>query len=245
MADAPDTAPRAPRRRTRRAGIAAGSALLTIAVVLAALASPLFDADRVAVEGAGQLSAERVLDLAKIAEGDNVVWLDEDAAERRLEADPWVASATVSPELPNVVRIRVVERVAVGAVETHDGWLVVAADGVVLANATARPDLPAITTIVPGDDAVAAAAALLGAMPPALRHEVESLTIDADRLVHLALRGGVAVTYGDTQEGDAKAAALREVLSWAQNEGARVERVDVSVPRAPAARLEGGGLATP
>ncbi len=232
-------------RRARRVAIVAGSLLLVAAAVLATLRSPLFAADRLVVEGERALAADRVLEVAGISAGDNVVWLDEAAAERRLEADPWIASATVSADLPDAVRVRVVERVAVGAIETHDGWQVIAADGVVVARVGEASDLPTITTLVPGDDAAAIAAGLLGAMAPTLRRDVLKLTLDADGLVRLALRDGVHVDYGDASEGAAKAESLEAVLDWADEERARVELVDVSVPRAPAARLIDGSVAAP
>lgn len=232
-------------RRRARAAVAAGSVLLLTAAGLGVLRSPLFGADRRTVEGAHRLSAERVLSIAGIAEGENVVWLDEAEAERRLAADPWIAEAHVVSDLPDAIAVRIIERVPVGAVETHSGWEVVAADGVILATTTDAPGLPTITAAVPGDDLVTLCARLLGAMPPALRNEVENLTVGVDGLVRLALIGGIPVTYGDTAEAVEKAQALAAVLAWAEQERADVREIDVSVPGAPTARLADGAVATP
>jgi hypothetical protein len=53
------------------------------------------------------------------------------------------------------------------------------------------------------------------------------------------------VSYGRLDEWTAKAQALAAVLGWADEEGAHLEQIDVSVPGAPTARLADGALATP
>ena len=233
------------RRRRRIAASAAGSALLLAAGALGILRSPLFGADRINVEGARHLSAERVQGIGGIGDGTNVVWFDEAAAERLLEADPWIALAEVHTDLPDAIFVRITERTPVGAVETHVGWEVVAADGVILETPTNVPDLPTITVAVPGDDVVTLCGRLLGAMPPGLRARVDDLTVDAEGMVMLELHRGIPVAYGGTGETAEKAQALVAVLDWAEQERANVRAIDVSVPGAPTARLAGGVVATP
>ena len=237
--------PAAAARRRRRIAVAAGSALLLAAGALGLLRSPLFGADRRTVEGARHLSAERVLEITGVGDGTNVVWFDEAAAERALEADPWIAQADVHTELPDAILVRITERLPVGAVETHTGWEVVAADGVILETPTVVPELPAITVAVPGDDVVTLCGRLLGAMSPGLRARVDGLTVDAEGLVSLDLHRGIPVAYGGMGEAVEKAQALVAVLAWAEQERADVREIDVSVPGAPTARLAGGVVATP
>jgi cell division protein FtsQ len=212
---------------------------------LGILRSPLLGADRLIVEGEHRLSEERVLRTAGIAPGENIVWFDEAEAIRRLEADPWISSATVWTDLPDTIGVRITERVPVGAIETHAGWEVVGADGVIISRPADPPNLPTITALVPGDDIVSLGAELLGAMPPDLRGQVDALTVGVDGVVRLVLRHGVSVTYGRADEADEKAQALEAVLSWAADEHAHVQEIDVSVPGAPTARLAGGAVATP
>lgn len=232
-------------RLRRRVGVVIGSTLLLAAITLALLRSPLFAADRLIVEGANRLPSGRVLRLAGITPGENVVWFDADEARRNLEADPWIADAEVHTDLPDAIAVRITERVAVGAIETHAGWEVLAADGVILATPADRPNLPSITAVVPGDDVVKLGAGVLGALSPDLRRGVESLTVGTDGLVQLALRRGVIVTYGGADEAEEKAQALAAVVAWAEEEHAHVQQIDVSVPGAPTARLVGGRVAHP
>jgi cell division protein FtsQ len=232
-------------RGRRRAAAATGSVLVIGAAALGVLRSPVFGADRLIVEGEGRLGEARVLRTAGIELGDNVVWFDADEARRRLEADPWIASASIWTDLPHTIGVRITERTPVGAIETHDGWEVVASDGVILARPADPPRLTTITALVPGDDIASLGAELLGAMTSDLRSQVDSLTVGVDGAVRLVLRGGISVTYGGTGEATEKAQALEAVLTWAEDERAHVQEIDVSVPGAPTARLAGGAVASP
>ena len=238
-----------PGRRRRwwrgRVAPAAAAAVLVSLAILAFLRSPVFAAHDITVGGEHRLTQQRVLRIAGIAEGQNVVTFDAEEARRRLEADPWVASAEVTRRLPDTITVRITERVPVAAIETHLGWEVVAADGVIVATLAKEPRLPTITAAIPGDDVVTLGARLLGAMDPALRSDVEGVTVGVDGLVRLVLRGGVTVAYGGADEAVEKAQALAAVLTWAEREHAQVQVIDVSVPGAPTARLAGGVVATP
>ena len=229
----------------RGLGLGIGAALVVLAAALALTRSPIFGADRLVVEGVHKLDPGRVLKIAGIAEGESVVWFDADEARRRLEAEPWIAEATVRSDLPDTIAVRIRERVPVGAIETHSGWEVLAADGTVLAAPSHPPNLPTITAVVPGHDVVSMGTGILGAMEPGLRARVATLTVGTDGLVRLGLRGGVPVMVGEAEEADAKAQALSAVLEWASDSRADVRAIDVSVPGAPTARLAEGVLATP
>lgn len=228
-----------------RAAIAAASFLILGLAAVGVVRSPYFAADHLSVEGADRLTPARVLRIGGLEPGQNVVTMDTDAAERRLEADPWIASASVTTELPDRVVVRIDERAPVAAVRTLEGWDVVAADGVVLDSASRQPRLPTITSVVPGQDLAALGARALGAMDRSLRATVTSLTVGADDVVRLVMDDGVTVSYGTLDEPASKAQALAAVLAWAEDAGARVEAIDVSVPGAPTARLAGGTQVTP
>jgi cell division protein FtsQ len=237
---------RVPRSRWRRRVVVAGASLLVLGVgALAFLRSPFFAAEHISVVGGTRLTPARVLRIGGVAQGQNVVTLDTTSIERRLEADPWIASASVATELPDTVIVRITERVPVATVETHLGWEVVAADGVVVDTTAREPHLPAITSVVPGEDITTLAARALAAMDRTLRADVSSLTVGIDGLCRLVLADGVAVSYGALDDVTSKAQALAAVLAWADEGGAHVEQIDVSVPGAPTARLAGGALATP
>ena len=97
-----------PDLSTRRAKTIAIVALPVLLVAAFALASytALFHVREVRIDGAATLSRDEVLTLAGVGPGTNVFHLDTDAVAASLEADPWVASATVERHLPGTVVIR-------------------------------------------------------------------------------------------------------------------------------------------
>lgn len=71
--------------------------------------SARFEAKTIAFEPTSHLSAERLAELMALAPGTNILAVDVDAVRRNIEADPWVASATVTRELPDTLHVAVHE----------------------------------------------------------------------------------------------------------------------------------------
>jgi len=111
----PQLGPRA--RRLIGAGMRLGVAfVLAWGVLLAAqqgyqfvTTSAHFEAKAVVFEPTPHVSPERLHALMGLGEGTNILAVDTGAMRRQIEADPWVASATVQRELPGTLRVAVVE----------------------------------------------------------------------------------------------------------------------------------------
>lgn len=86
--------------------------------------SPRFALKETVVEGNVRRPKETILDEGGITLGKNVFAIDLDAAKRKIEADPWIASATLGRRLPDTVLISVQERTAVALVALDDTYLV-------------------------------------------------------------------------------------------------------------------------
>jgi cell division protein FtsQ len=220
------------------------------ALALAALGStytPLFAADSVRVEGGAHLSAAQVRRIAGVRPGENVVHLDTERAERRLERNAWIADAQISTRLPSTVTIAIRERraTAVVATDSQGALALVAEDGTILGTAPRSVRLPALEAadgaVVPTDAQRTDAAAVAASLPPAVVHEVDGVLADSDGTLSLSLVGGVPVSYGDTSALAEKGQALRAVLGWAERRGIHLESIDVTSPGAPTASLAGGG----
>ncbi len=221
-------------------------AFLFIAVVvlgsiaLAAIQGPLLHAETIRVHGLDHLSRAEALRIAGIGSSTNVVTLDAQAAERRLEADPWVASATITKELPTTLDVNVREHTAV-AVTTLNGVLrLVAEDGSLLdvANpATAYPRIVDADPSGPEPSAplVSGAARALAAMPTVLQRQVAQVAILVDGELQVDLRSGAQISYGTPDELTDKAEALGALLRWAGAQGTPLRSADVGVPSAPTA----------
>jgi cell division protein FtsQ len=204
--------------------------------------SSVFHARGVVVGGAAHLSRAEIVDVAGVSRVTNVLWLDEGAAEGRLEAEPWVAAADVRVSFPWTIEIEVVERAPVAVATDGVGLVLVAGDGTVLGIADRtrglpRIELPAAGLVEGARESPRGAAAALGAMPPALRAEVATVSVLVDGGLELRLRGGVTVRYGAASEHRRKSETLVDILTWADAEGERIALVNVVAPGLPAVRL--------
>ena len=223
--------------RRRTFAIAAGfAAALTAAACLGLTYSPVFGAREIRVRGNVVLGTHRVVAVAGLELGTNVVHLDTGAIEERLLRDPWVAVASVRRDLPGTIVIRIREREPMARL--LDGP-VVAGDGTVLPGAPAGR-LPEIRPTYGELDlrAAAGAAEALEAMSPTVRGRVFAVVVQPDGTLVVELRSGIVVRYGAPLDLVEKGASLRAVLRWAQGEG-ELTAVDVSVPSAPSATLRG------
>jgi cell division protein FtsQ len=216
--------------------------IMGLAVVLAAAwwvsNSPVFDMKSLTVEGNGHLTDGDVARLSGLTSTSNVLWMSTGPIEERLERDPWVSQASVARHLPTGITIRITERVAT-AVTAGGQPMLVAGDGTVLGRAGASTELPLIAPppgpITVGERLpVSAELTVVAALPDSLRQLVMTVTREADGSLALLMRDGTTVSYGDASQAEAKAVALRAVLSWAQRQRMHPTYIDVRAPSAPA-----------
>lgn len=235
-----------PRLQARRIEVARGQGRRRLRWVLAAVAvvvllvgafaltqSPVLDVDAVPVSGAAHTSTDDARTAAGIALGSPMVALDAPAAERRLEALPWVERATVTRSWPGTVRIALVERTPVAAVGSGDDAVAVDRDGRVLGS-VGDEDLPVIAgdAAAPGEDLSDTqrwVVATVAGLPAELRSEVAAASATPSG-IRLTLTDDIEVRWGDSSQRTAKADALQVLLEQAGR--TTIDTIDVSVPRA-------------
>ncbi len=88
-------------------------------------AAPDFQVQEVTVEGNTRVTAERILEIARVDDSPNMLSLDLDEVEARLVSDPWIKAAEVSRELPDKLMVDVQEHeplalIALGALYLTD-----------------------------------------------------------------------------------------------------------------------------
>ena len=235
---APATPPRHRASPLRRWGPFAVGLVALIAVVGWVSHSTIFDLRELRVRGNHHLSHSEVASLAGLSDHTNLVWTSPRAIERRLEADPWVASATVSRTLPSSLVIEVRERTPVAIA----GANLVAADGTVLGPAPKDARLPTLS----GSLGAVSHGRLGGSLPqlavvrvvpPQLLQRVDRVQLEAGGLLAVLLRGDVRVVFGGPDDAAAKWDALASVLTWARTHGVTPASIDVRAPSSPALRL--------
>jgi cell division septal protein FtsQ len=250
---------RQPSRRRRSNGLLrlfAGAlvrALLLVGapglVLLWLLYSPYFLIRDVQVEGGGRVSAVWVEDNLRPLAGRHILAVSLEGVRRRLSAHPWVASVELRRELPDRLRVLVVERQPVARLATAAGPVFLDADGepIVACPAGAGGELVLIHHSWPGPVPVQAVLGVVGELQRvepiwglAVR-EVEVLGEEEFRVSSGALPFALLLRGGAVREAVGN---LRRVLPELDQRFARVGSVDLRQPRRlvvrPAAGSGGG-----
>jgi cell division protein FtsQ len=227
-----------------------GRSLLTGILILlaglglyaAARTTSLFAVDEIAVTGVSQEVAADVRKALAPALGESLLGLDLPELERRVEAVPAVASASLDRAFPHTLALTVVPEAPVAVLRQGSGSWLAAAGGRVIAELEtgARPGLPRVwlkrdVDVRVGEwlrgpqlRAVAAVAPL--AVRP-LPVPVASVTAARGEL-SLELRSGLELRLGDVRDLAVKLEVARRVLP--QLAGSE-DYLDVSVPERPVA----------
>lgn len=227
------------RRRLRRTVLVAS----LVALALAAFAverSSLVALEEVRVTGTERLDPATVREAAALELGTSTLRLRLDAARRRVEALPLVASAELTRVDPLTVQVAVSEREPELVVVRGDTRVLVDADGVVVADG-AEPGLPRVRLVSGAPPEVgstlaevppaASAQQVWQQLPGAIRARIDLVVARAVDDVVLRLDTGAAVLVGRPEQMDEKARALGAVL---EDLGTRsVQRIDVRVPSRP------------
>lgn len=156
-----------------------------------------FRISSVAMSGESQLSREQVLRLAGITDHSSLLFLNAAATRARLEADPWIADATVLKLYPGRLQIQLKERKAFALWQNKGEVSVIAADGTVLQPFTPRfRSLP----FVVGDGAEGKAQDFLHLLNEYrdIADRVASSVLVANRRWNLNLKDGVEVRLPET-----------------------------------------------
>ena len=235
------------RREVRRHASRRKKALLValgVVSVLAAVSWPLlhsrfFSARVITVLGAVHTSRSQILAAAGLSGHPPMIDVHSGQAASRVEALPWVASATVARHFPDAVTVTVRERRAVAVVSDGTGWAELDATGRVLADLEVAPSgLARVVSVgrpgIPGSTMGLAhqLVAVASALPVALAPLVTAISPSPGGGVDLSLSDGVGVVLGPPSSLPAKFEDVASILAGAQPAPGSV--IDVSVPPSPA-----------
>ncbi|MFM2076397.1 MAG: putative cell division protein FtsQ [Actinomycetota bacterium] len=175
------------RRRLIWVTIASAIVLIVVAAI-AVVASPIFDVRDVRVQGAVYTDEDVLTQVVDSLQGHPVLLVDTEAAQRTLEAVPWVERARVTTDFPHTVIIDIRERTPVATFQGGDQkFRVIDAQGRVLDVITGQPvGYPLITGDNPDTERgqfagapYASAGELVLALPPEIRTITKSIGVDS------------------------------------------------------------------
>jgi cell division protein FtsQ len=241
-----DATPAAAPRRTRTPWRAAFFVLAGVGIVAgvawALLGSRLIVVRSVTVTGTHLVTPAQVIAAADVPVGTSLIGVNAGQVAQRVEGIRQVASATVTKDWPDHLAITVRERVPVVAVRMAGGGydLVDPAGVLVVWSRTQPAGLPLYLTSVNGgalrgNPAMAAAAAVLAELSPALSKQVTEVSASQPQAgsggtageayqVLLGLRGGKTVLWGAADDAAQKNRELTVLL------GGGAHYIDVSAP---------------
>ena len=213
------------RRRLIVVGVIAGIVLLLVAGI-AVVASPIFDVREVRVQGAVYTDVDVLQEVVASLEGEPVLLVDTEAAQRRLLEVPWVERVSVVTDFPHTVVVDIRERRPVAVFQGADQlFRIIDTQGRVLDVIDGRPvAYPLVTGRHPdtprGQYAgapYAAAGRLVLALPPEIRSLLVDMGLDSGTgLLSLRLNGPsdriIEVRLGDESALDDKLARLLQQI---------------------------------
>jgi cell division protein FtsQ len=234
--DGPTSGVKAGHRHRRRGWRTAFFALAAVGVIGAAawvlFSSPLLVVRSVTVSGTHLVPRSEVLASSGVQLGTPLIRVNTARAAAGIAQIRQVRSARITRSWPDRLVIVVRERTPeLGVTAPGGGYDLVDGDGVMVRWAAGSPaGLPLYDTEAPagalrGDpDLAAAAAAVLGELPAAVRHVVRSVSVREPDQVTLHLAGGTTVLWGDTSRAAVKARELTVLMR------AHLRYCDVSGP---------------
>lgn len=229
------------KRRFRALVIAVGVVVGVFALV-GLFRSPLLDIDKIEVKGAKHTTVASILTATGVAtQGHPMIAVDRYALADKIERLPWVATATVDRKWPNTLRIRITERVPIGAIGAPGGIAVLDGTGRVLGTVKEQPKG---TVAIISEDKVGNPGSTVG---PGLRdalavlHSLSAPLAKQAESVHrlpgktptfeVGLKGGVTIRFGEANQLAQKVTAATAVYAVEKAAGTVI---DVRVPRSPA-----------
>lgn len=214
-------------------------ALLTLGTLATwvVLTSPLLGVREVEVTGAGasrvaHVGPVQVRAVVDVADGTPLARVDLDEVASRVEGLPGVASATVTRDWPRGLRVDVVERRPVAALQVDGQWRAMDATGAIFGSYEQPPR--AMPQVVADDvepaqqhSALSEAGSVLATLEPSIAARLDSVEVASRDDISLVLGSGERVRWGTSEDSTRKAEVLMVLL--------RIPAAvyDVTVPELP------------
>jgi cell division protein FtsQ len=213
----------------QRTGVAARTGAAVEQHVFAMTARYGLAVGNVLVEGRSRASREAVLNAVAVARGTPILAVDPADAKQRLEAVPWVRSASVERRLPDTLHIRLVERQPLAFWQQHGKLVLIDHDGVVIPNE--RLDQFGNLIVLVGPDAPAHGAELIDMLQtePGLAAHVAAAVRVGGRRWNLHLDNNIDIALPE----DDPAAGWRRLAQLERRDGIlerEIQEVDLRLP---------------
>jgi len=166
------------RRKSKSAAIYIPVGIFIVLVLTVSGMSVFLRIMEINVTGGTMYSADSVIMASGISPGDNLLFIDTDAAVRRIRtAMPYINDVVIEPSPPDKINIHLTESVAVAVVNHRNGVLLIDSSGRVLGQSETTPKgLIEIRGFTPTDAEVGVRLRAAPDSETQLRHMTEVLT---------------------------------------------------------------------
>jgi cell division septal protein FtsQ len=219
------------------------------------LAQPGFRPRHVEVVGTSHLTAAQVTDALDLPGDRNIFFLNQAELAQRLQALPWVRSASVNLALPDRVSVKVAEWTPSAVLQVGETTYYLNDLGEVLDPAVEarslpvinRPDLGSVRAgqHAVGSDLLPMLLQLHAGFTSAFKISVMSFALDRREVLTAQTDRGWTIIFGQMVTADDRAtlepkvAALRALSSRIDLTSAPIQYINLENPRAPAVQMRG------
>jgi cell division protein FtsQ len=201
------------RRRRNTWLVSFGVVAGLIAFVLAGAYSPLMALRTIDVVGAKRIPAAEIRAALHDQLGTPLPLIDSSTVRSELSQFRLIRSYVSENRPPGTLVVRIIEREPIGVIPFRAGFHLVDAAGVVITASTKRPGgYPALEAGAVGSAGFQAAAAVVTALPPAIRSKLRSVSAATKDDVTLTLAGGTRVVWGSEEKSAYKAVVLEALM---------------------------------
>lgn len=213
----------------------AGSAVAALALfVVVGVFTPLMGVREIEIVGASSLDVSELEQSLERLDGVPLAAVNDSDVAQALERFPLVQRYAVERVPPHTLRVRIVERVPVLAIENGDALQHFDAAGVHVGSAEGPVEgVPKAQGGTRQLDSAAfeAGARIVRDMPADLRDRMVEVKASGDQDVTFTTSDGLQVVWGSAEDTRRKAVVLRTLLDALG--GRSIELIDVSSPAAP------------
>jgi cell division septal protein FtsQ len=219
------------------------------------LAQPVFRPRTLQVLGIQHVTASQVTTALNLQPDRNIFFLNHTDLQRRVQALPWVKSASVTLALPDRVSVRVVEWRPSAVLQVGESSYYLNDLGVVLDPATEAGALPVINRpnlgeVKSGQHAIASELLplllqLRAGFAPAFKVSLMSFELDGHDVLSAQTNRGWTIIFGQMVTSDdrasleAKLGALRALGSRIDLTSTQIVYINLENPGAPAVQMRG------
>lgn len=203
--------------------------------------SAYFAISRIEVTNNQRISAQRVSEISGVSIGQSLLTVSSLKVNEKVKQEPWIRKVDIIRKLPNVLELKVSERVPIAMLGAANGRFLMDRDSVVIALAQGET-LPIIVAEGVKNAEVnkrvdnaqfQVGLSYIASMPEQMQRQMQEVRVDSQNKIIAMTTGGTQINYGDLEDVDKKNYVLNVFLTKAKVERQKFETIDLRVPANP------------